>query len=544
MIRSCLALSACWVAASAAATELAQPAYPLSAIIVGDPRQTTEGAAIPVDEALRVLRMGYNSEGPALRAALASRSGKIPPLVVYMGGFTTNHEDVLWLENDYRRGIAMVDIAKLAGDLDADAREFTLVDARDGELAVKASTANGLDLSDRSKFCYWLRIDDELMKVLAVDAASGRVTVERGFDRSVPKAHRAGATAFGPVYLGNRAKMTARASSAWPGGTSRIRYAVNPSQPEAQAFKARCVMAAMRKGFDGAWWDTFEAQPYNLCDVLGRDIKFPWDFAKGARYDFAGMRDAMAQYTQKIRALVRAELGVEPVIYANNVAPTYDRGAKALLKTAKAPDLLDGYCFEDSYLDIEVGTPGPARVDGREPIPPAATYKRVTGPLWLRNVRNQADAANEGLPAVCMSGVAGYLASRLSPALPDYDALLRYAYASFLLTVTKERSTSFGLPLLIQLHGDMPATAAPWPRMLFEPIGDPLQPNDLTALKRKDAEVYAREFTGGYVAVYPAETGPLVDLPAPAGLVDAQSGEAVTQLTLAPGDAVVLVRKR
>lgn len=545
LVRFTLCAVVASVAHSALAAEAAETAYPISVIVLADPRHDDAGPTVPIADALAQVRMGYNSEGPSLRAALAARNGKTPPLIQYMGGFTTNHEDVLWLEKEYRRGIAMAEIAKLGADLDADAREFVLTEPRDGELAVKASTADGLDLEDRSKYCYWLRIGDELMKVMAVDAASGRVTVERGFDRSQRQAHKAGAMVFGPVYLGNRAKMTPRASSAWPGGTSRIRYAVDPRHPEAQAFKARCVVEAMRRGYDGAWWDTFEAQPFNLCDVVGRDIKFPWDFSKGDRYDLAGMVDAMASYTRKVRALVQQQMGVNPVIYANNVSPTYARGAKDLMKTAAAPDLLDGYCFEDSYLEVKVGTAGGRRnrATRGEPTPPPATYERRTGSIWLRNIGNQADAANSKLPAICMSGAAGYLAGALNTSLSDYDELLRYAYASYLLTVTADRATSFGLPLLIQLEDGKGVSASPLPKLVFAQIGDPTQPNDLAALKVKDAEVYARQFTRGFVAVYPAHEGHTVDVPVPAGLVDAQTGRPVSKLTLSPGDAAVLVRK-
>ena len=144
-----------------------------------------------------------------------------------------------------------------------------------------------MDPQDRTRYCFWLRVDDEFMKVTAVDAATGRVKVVRGFDRTAAVAHRAGSVALAPVYLGNRARDSARFSTSWPGARNRIRYAADTSTPEGQAFKARCVAAVMRAGYDGAWWDTYDPTPYNLCDPLGRALGGKtWDLQQGAPRDF------------------------------------------------------------------------------------------------------------------------------------------------------------------------------------------------------------------------------------------------------------------
>ena len=68
---------------------------------------------------------------------------------------------------------------------------------------------------------------------------------------------------------------------------------------------------------------------------------------------------------------------------------------------------------------------------------------------WVRNLTNQSDAAVSGLRAYNMIAMAGYVAAYLNPRMPDYDRLIRFGYASFLLTATKERTTIFGLPLLL-----------------------------------------------------------------------------------------------
>lgn len=554
-------------AAMQSAAVFAAPDYPVSVIVQVDPRGST-GATIPIADALRDTRMAYYDDSAVLRAALEARQGKTPPLIAYMGGFTSNYEDVVWLEVEHRRGVAMVDAAKLGANLDAEAREFTLVEPRDGELAVKASTADRVNPSNNAEYCFWIRIDDELMKVLTVDEKTGRVTVERGFDGSKAVAHAAGAIVLSPVYLGNRANMNARASSAWPGNRGRIRYALNPSETAAQAYKARCIVEMMKLGYDGAWWDTFQPQPFNLCDALGRKIDFTWDFSAGQRYTFRTSLDALKVYTRQVRAFVRQQTGREPVLYGNSVSGTYARGSKELMNSPTVKDLLDGYCFEDSYLDPQplrdlpaakrqgfealerkperkVVSRRMARTPAdREPPAPASRFERVIGEQWLRNVTGQADAARDQLHALCMVGAAGYLGGQFHAAQKDYDGMLKYSYASYLLTVTSDRSTSFGLPLLVQnLEGPGDPVAVPLPQILYAKIGEPKQTNDIAALKVRGSECYAREFTNGFVAVYPQETGPETDIPVPAGLVDAVTGAPVSSLRLKPGEGAVLVRR-
>ena len=95
----------------------------------------------------------------------------------------------------------------------------------------------------------------------------------RGFDGSQAAAHAAGARAFSPVYVGNRNQLgAARHSNSWPAGPDYLRYAVDPRTPAAAKFKAANVTRFMQEGYDGAWFDTFQPVPYNLCDALGRPV--------------------------------------------------------------------------------------------------------------------------------------------------------------------------------------------------------------------------------------------------------------------------------
>ncbi len=263
----------------------------------------------------------------------------------------------------------------------------------------------------------------------------------------------------------------------------------------------------------------------------------------------ASSLESLKTYTRNIRAIVRRETGRDPVLYANSVASTYDLGAKGMINGPAVHGLLDGYCLEDSFL-----TPQTAPPDGKEsrrrdaasgPLrPPPVVYRPITGNTWLNKAGILADAARARLHVIAMSGAAGYLAGRLNSDQPEYARLIRYSYASFLLTVTAERSTSLGLPLIVQHGPDRPATATPWPELLYAPVGDPVGPNDIAGLKFANSPCYARQFAGGYVVVNPGEPGESAEIQVPAGLVDAENGRPVATVKLASGDAIILVRAK
>jgi hypothetical protein len=159
---------------------------------------------------------------------------------------------------------------------------------------------------------------------------------------------------------------------------------------------------------------------------------------------------------------------------------------------------------------------------------------------WLRNLTNQSDAAASGLRSYNMIAMAGYVAANLNPRLPDYDRLIRFGYGSFLLTVTRQRTTLFGLPLLLTEQKGKPAFL-PWPEILFAPIGDPVDSGFDAKRKAAGGDYYERRFTNGIVYVNPAEAKP-ADIAVPAGYADWQTSRPVGTVHLGAGDAVLLLR--
>ncbi len=512
-----------------------EPAYPLFGILQRDPALAGEENLTGVDfTQIASARLIYSGGSGLAAVRDARRSMKAgPAVIVYMGGFTTNRGGATAIEKNFRRATAMVDVTTLAAALDESSSEVRVAVPADRELPIHASTADLSDPRDFKKFCFWIRVDDELMQVKAVDASTGILKVKRGFE-SKAAAHSAGAPVLTPVYVGNREDLGAlRHSNSWPGGPDYLRYALDPRSAAAQDYKAGLIIELMKTGYDGAWLDTLQGyRLYNLCDALGRPVRHYYDLSAGRRYNAETYYAALGDYIRGVRARVRRAIGREPVLVANNVAGSYEFGGKSLFRTPAQPELLDGYCFEDSY----VGLGNPVKRGGAVSLAP------VSAARWIRNLTNQSDAARSGLPAYNMIAMAGWVSGYLNPRLPNYDRLIRFGYGSFLLTVTRERTTLFGLPLLLtELKGK--PSFLPWPEILFAPIGDPLDGVFDAKRTAPGGGYYQRRFTNGIVYVNPPAAAP-AEVAVPAGYADWQTGRPAATIRLEAGDAVLLLRSK
>ena len=189
---SCFLMAAMIAPIFPATPELArQPAYPLFGILERDPELAeTAGDSAGIDFSLIGSTRLIYSGGSGLSAVRDARKslGGGPAVIVYMGGFTTNHGGATAIEKSYRRATAMIDVTTLAAALDQNSTEVHVAVPADHELPILASTADLSDPDNFKKFCFWIRIDDELMQVNAVDTVTGILQVKRGFE-SKPASH-------------------------------------------------------------------------------------------------------------------------------------------------------------------------------------------------------------------------------------------------------------------------------------------------------------------------------------------------------------------
>jgi len=511
--------------------------YPVFGILQVDPALRRE--AIQLEGAdtfapLKHYQLIYTTDTPALRQVRDAKKqyGYPAPVICYMGGFTTNGNGAADVEKNHRDAIAMIDVSALAEPIDDHADRITVRLPKDGEFPIKASTADVTIPSKIGTFCFWIRIDNELMKVLEADATTGHLRVQRGFE-SKPAIHNAGAVVLTPVYLGNRDHPdAARSSNSWPGGRDELRYALDPAIPAAQRYKADRIAELMKSGYDGAWLDTFQPHMFNLCDALGRKITYFWNFDAARRYDWDTGIASLQKMIRGTRELVKDQTGRNPYVAANSVTGSYTEGGWKLMTASDCPNLLDAYCFEDSYLGAA------ARRTGRRGT---AQVEFDIARRWQTNIENQRDCAQRKLHGLCMVGPAGYVAAYLNPSLPNYDRFMRFSWCSFLLTVTKDRSTSFGLPLLVTKLDNGKLGFLPLLPMMFAPIGDPADDQPVANLKSSGGQTYLRKFTNGLVAVNPSNREETVTIPE--GYITFADEKPATTLKLQAGDAAILLKK-
>jgi hypothetical protein len=140
---------------AAAVEDARKPSYPIFGILQTDPNSREAAAALKGTDVFAPLcqyQMIYSSDGPALRTVRDARKtvGCNAPVLVYMGGFTTNPGGATEIEKGYRQAVAMIDVTALAASVDVAASEVFVGIAKDGELPIKAGTADLTDPRDLS----------------------------------------------------------------------------------------------------------------------------------------------------------------------------------------------------------------------------------------------------------------------------------------------------------------------------------------------------------------------------------------------------------
>ena len=514
-----------------------QTPYPLVGIVQIHPDLRAQPLPELAPDAFTLLtayRILYAGESKLLQqiARNLRAMGSDTKVLQYLTAYNTKGLTTGEVEHQHRDAIAMVDVAVLDGDLGTSGDHVTIRIPDGDEFPFHASTA---DVSVRSDaFCFWIRIDDEYMKVLEANPADRRLTVERGFgaDR---RAHRSGTPVLAPVYIGFRGKspaLQARSSQCWPyaQGDDGIHYMLNPAHPGTHRIKAAQVSALIELGLDGAWLDNFKISFFNMSDPLGRRIKYFWNDAAGRRYTDEEMVDALVAMVDGIRQGVINTTGVMPVIAANDGKPEYQRGSKRIFRSDENPKGLDAYDFEDCFLVPDARRRGQGKVD--------CEFKLLSHEHWLQNLTLLRDAAGDRLPAIGMIGPAGYLAGYFNPGYARYEMLDRFAWCSYLLTVNASRTTFFGKPVVLRQQGKGHAFV-PLAEYHKLAIGDPVDNKPVADYEIGTSGCYARRFEHAIVLVNP--TPGTVTIPLRGQLGDLAAQLHRTSFEIRSGDGRILL---
>lgn len=467
--------------------------------------------------------------------------------VVYTGGFTVQTQYVPTVEEKYRAAIAMSPLATLALDIDENVSILRLDMGEDKEWPFHASTANVSSGKGDNKYCFWIRVGDEFMKVLATNPQGKTLTLERGFDNTTSSAHSKGNLVFGPVYLGNRNRLgrNARSSNAWPTSQEGIRYALDPANLLTHQLKADFVIEKVNEGFAGIWWDTFQPFTYNLCDPLGRggygkdgvSLTY-WDFMNNQPYTPESLREAMKSQIRGVRELTRQATGINPYLTANNISKKYE-----FLKSTIEPDiLLDGFCFEDAFISPlwESEITGDTRNDRRKIN---FTFRPLKQVDWETKINEMIQAAKDGKETYSMIGPAGYVLAYFNPSQPNFESLGRFGWSSFLLTVEESRTTSFGLPITFTRNKEDKWEIIPLADYYFYPIGNPVESKSLKEYQVNQSSVWMRRFENGIAIVSRMDDGQQMEVVLPGMYKNPQTGEKINSITITGTDGIVLVKK-
>jgi len=497
-------------------SEYPKPEYPLYGAVFGGKAEVTSGDLKAIAENFNFV---YGQEfSPADMAATKQINPDIK-FIKYVGIWTSDGYDS---ETRLKRGILYYQTAVLSENISPTAREFTLKSAQDGQaVELVASTAEGdisayqsTETTSTQNYVTWIRIGDELMKIEAFDAATGRITVTRDFDGQGVSMHTAGEPVLCPEY------GIAPAKSDWRGST-QLKYHYDPASTARWDRALELLYEFTENGGDGLWIDILGAKSLNEKTITGEGLyDDAWNFETGKPYlrdEFRAKNEAGVTYIQE---KFSQRYGRMPIIYGNNLMATrYEVGEAGLrnllVPTDVKPRAVDGMCIEDFaggydkeqwgrwYENREVSKPGKAN--------DAGSYKN-----WKLNVELVMKASQDGLaaiPLIINAGMKTAIFEALSPA--DRHEWERWAYAMYLMGVERKDgkcTTMLGTPLFWKdghEPSDRNARYVSLDECYYWPVGDPAEtrkPDDLDGYRKAGGLTYARNFTNGIVLANPDET--------------------------------------
>ncbi len=362
-----------------------------------------------------------------------------------------------------------------------------------------APGAHSLNTHD---FVSWIRVDDELMQVVAEPALDGGdvvLTVRRGLWGTRPAPHAAGTRVMAPTYIGNRNGDPSLAGTpARDDPNVPLRYAIKIWTPEGWGWIADRIQATFGpdlQGYNTVWLDVSSCFQDNHADPFGNPV-FGW-------YDDADTKMTTAAYgaAQKTKlAGLRARF--PGVRFTGNNLYQNDPCSNDLL----------GGAYDGGVLE---------------------NYARPTNGPWSSQMDQTFKVMASNWPAI-------FWVRWDSASVGDPAAYRRFAYGSVLLAY-RATATRY------QLGG-------PWdlsrPHELFfwdwgSPQGNPTRLADLAV---PGTPLYRRDFQNGIVVVNPSASRVAYDLGRTFYDVVNKDAlgrpRAVTRITVGPADAAFLLRQR
>ncbi|RXP62703.1 T9SS C-terminal target domain-containing protein [Lutibacter sp. HS1-25] len=439
------------------------------------------------------------------------------------------------------------------------------IGASDISFAISKPSDNkglGLVASEPGNFTTWIRIDNELMKLVSVSSKNSypiTVTVERGLDGSIATSHSVNSTVTAPLYT---------VIPVQNGNNSNLSYFNPVFGPRKENLKQNAINYARNYNHDGIWIDI-------LVGLLGGQNMTGgnytlWNHSKEEVYTNEAIVYDTKVALNYIYQGFYAQMGYYPTIYGNNVLydQNYTTSSRGYMmeKTMEFPRALDGFCHENSWGHMSDDT-GAIDNDGN-PVSTNDIFRVSSkyangrflewymGNTWINNCKAIALLAQKELPNQPMTINAGFKNQWFAYDLTNeirYD-FNKYCYASYLLSVhvdeNKKIASRMGIsPMTDDGSGNYDIVVEPF---FTYDIGVPTESYDyknFTNYKVGSNNLYARKFEKGLVLVNPFNTdmSQSVTINSIVGNVDGvylnpeNNNEQVTSIQLKSRESLILV---
>lgn len=422
-------------------------------------------------------------------------------------------------EQYHKKGIAMVAAAKLVDDLDAETTQFNLtiydiaMSTQKGKLGhhgipIVKSQTDGLTSAPFEttgyNYVFWIRIDDELMKVLEWepndDNMTGTITVLRGIDNSGAISHAKNSVVSSPIYEGSNNEI-----SAFPvANYNRIHYGLDIDVDNVLGFqyKSDRIVTAVELGYDGISMDlltTKRKYPWGHCDCFGRAAT-PWNHKTNKLQSVSNRAQGFQVMMKTTTEYVKGKTG--KIVYIN--------GNEA-----------EEYLLVKKYLN---------------PYPLGSTISENAFPMvdsWWNKYKNQLiEWGKNDYPARVIIGPAKWTMSK-----GKFDSLFYFSYCEYLL-FKGVNAKNFLIGCCFNQYNSIDAATSDvyFPRFLYIPIGEPI--GEIIEIEK----AYRRDYENAVILVYPYKNGDDINIIMDETYIDAWSENKVKEITLKPNSSMLLVK--
>jgi len=509
-------------------------------------------------EELRKLAMNFDfiyGQAPSRNQMDSAR--KINPKIRFITYINESATAFSEAEKVYKRSIVYYPFAILGTEINETTVSFRL-DPFPGSknVILKSSTTEDPVTKNSKDYVIWIRIGNEMMRVVQWSPKTGIVKVERNFDGINLSGHRKGDVSCLPVY------HVAPDNVDEYGDPSKISYHFDPASSARWDKIYSRMIQFINDGGDGIWIDILSDGCFTANDIEGKGLSMRMLNGKPALHSYWNyvtdtfyLRDDFRQNNEKgvtyLHEKFSKEFGRPALIYGNNMQATkFEPGLGGckyyLTPTEIKPVPVNGMCIEDfmgGYTEMEWNR---YRKTKEFFTPEKACYNCTKQyKNWILNLQMLANCSQNEMAAIPLIINAGMKTAQFEgvPRHQRHEWEL-WAYASYLIGVEKKNGvclTKLGIPMFYSENGKRFVDIDP---IYYLRIGEPVEtfsPEYILNYRESGTEIFARNFSGGMVMVNPSDTEYKLKLERP--LYDPDSGEKISDLTMSPQSGKILLKK-